>query len=183
MTRVFLWPEHKRHPVGHGIGRLIHAQHDWLPRLGIELVEDPKNAEVMACHTQRGTAPRVDILHCHGLYWSDLPHAPYSDWQRHANRDIADAAREALAITVPSDWVAEPFRRDMRINPRIIPHGVEPELFERIRDEGYILWNKNRNTDVCDPTPALELAKRLFLRDAGVGDPVQSPLQQAPIRS
>jgi len=160
MTKVFLWPGLSAAPKGSGIGRIIHAQHRYLPALGVELVSDPRKAEVFACHTQRGDAPRVDISHCHGLYWIDLEHVAYSNWQANANQKIAEAAREALAITVPSDWVAEVFRRDMRLEPTIIGHGIEPEEWDPLPNRGYLLWNKTRIADVCDPSPAFELAKR-----------------------
>ena len=160
MTKVFLWPGLSAAPKGSGIGRIIHAQHRYLPALGIELVTEPRKAEVFACHTQRGDAPRVDVLHTHGLYFIDLEHAAYSSWQANANQKIAEAAREALAITVPSDWVAEVFRRDMRLEPTIIGHGIEPEEWDPLPNRGYLLWNKTRSADVCDPSPAFELAKR-----------------------
>lgn len=160
LTKVYLWPALSASQKGTGIGRIVHAQHRYLPGLGIKLVSDAREAHLCACHTQRGDAPRVDVLHCHGLYWDDVEHAPFSNWQASANLKIAEAAREAVAITVPSDWVAEPFRRDMRLEPTIIGHGVEPEEWDPLPNGGYLLWNKNRSADVCDPSPALAMAQR-----------------------
>jgi hypothetical protein len=42
----------------------------------------------------------------------------------HANQAILETAKAAWAITVPSEWVAMPFRRDMRLSPEVIPHGL-----------------------------------------------------------
>jgi glycosyltransferase involved in cell wall biosynthesis len=44
----------------------------------------------------------------------------------------------------------------------IIGHGIELGEWGHIPGQhyGYVLWNKNRGTDVCDPTPAWELASR-----------------------
>jgi hypothetical protein len=84
-----------------GIGRIVHAQYRLLPAYGIELVS-PDRADVIACHIERGGLPRIDVLHCHGLYFDDLPHAPYSPWHHTANLRIAASARAARAITVPS---------------------------------------------------------------------------------
>lgn len=158
--KVYIWPMPSEAPKGTGIGRVVHAQYDLLPRHGITLVARPEQADVVACHTQQGRAPRVDVLHCHGLYWNDIPHAPFASWHEQANQQIISAARQALAITVPSDWVAMPFRRDMRIDPVVIGHGVEPEAWDPLDNGGFVLWNKNRPADVCDPTPAWELASR-----------------------
>lgn len=73
---------------------------------------------------------------------------------------MVEATREAIKITVPSHWVAMPFKRDMRIDPVVIGHGIEFNEWKPGKPAGYVLWNKNRPDDVCDPTPALELAER-----------------------
>jgi hypothetical protein len=160
MTKVFLWPLLSAASKANGIGRIVHAQHEFLPKHGVELVANPLDADVCAVHTQKGTSPRVDVLHCHGLYFDDLEHVPYATWHRHANHGIVQAAREALAITVPSNWVAEPFRRDMWLEPTIIGHGVELDAWDPLPNAGYVLWNKNRRTDVCDPTAAAYLGDK-----------------------
>jgi len=162
MTKVYLWPSPETHPAAHGIGRVVHAQYKYLPRLGVTLVGTPEQANVIASHTQQNAIPRLDVLHCHGLYWlGDVGSGEYSQWHTDANTRIAAAARRARAITVPSDWVALPFRRDMRVSPVIIGHGIEPDEWEPGLSAGYVLWNKNRGSDdVCDPSPAWELARR-----------------------
>lgn len=161
MTTVLIWPDPNGAPIETGIGRVVHAQYKYLPRLGIELVSDPKRAQVIAAHTQQFNLPRVDVLHSHGLYWTgDNGSGRYDRWHHNANQRIMEAARRARAITVPSEWVAMPFRRDMRRDPVIIGHGVELEEFPSARQAGeYVLWNKNRAADVCDPTPATWLAE------------------------
>lgn len=158
--KVCLNPSPKTAPTDNGIGRILAAMGKYLPALGITLVEDPEGANVVAFHAGTALGKRVDVLHCHGLYWSDVPHAEFSNWHHEANRRIIDAARRAKVITVPSDWVAEPFRRDMRIEPTVIGHGIEVDKWIPGENRGYVLWNKNRSTDVCDPAPAIELAKK-----------------------
>jgi glycosyltransferase involved in cell wall biosynthesis len=105
----------------------------------------------------------------HGMYFDFNERDPYRDPYKpnnrpqygFINRKIAEAARQARAITVPSEWAAEPFKRDMRLSPTVIPNGVDLELWEGKHPNGhYVLWNKNRAGDVCDPGPAYELAKR-----------------------
>lgn len=145
----------------HGIGRVVHAQYKWLPKLGIELVDKGKKADVYVGHTQKFDMPEISALQCHGFYWSGDPGSgQYTNWHHGVNHKIIEAAREAVAVTVPSEWVAMPFKRDMRISPRVIGHGIDLKEWKPGKSRGYVLWNKNRPTDVCDPTPAWELANR-----------------------
>lgn len=160
MLKVCISPNPGQIRDDNGVGQVVHAQYRELPSLGVELVDDPGAADVVACHITQGAMPRVDVLHCHGLYWDDLPHAPYEKWHLEANQLIAAAARQAYAITVPSAWVAEPFRRDMRIAPEVIGHGVDLDAWPVGESKGYALWNKNRPSDVCSPLPAYQLAQR-----------------------
>lgn len=160
MTKVFISPQPSQVSNDNGVGRVILAQAKHLPQHGIELVDNPDHADVIAAHISADGLPRVDVLHLHGLYFQDIPHTPYQRWHHEANRRIIEAARQALAITVPSEWVAMCFRRDMRLTPRVIGHGVDLEEWEPGENRGYVLWNKNRGGDVCDPSPAYELAKR-----------------------
>lgn len=160
MLRVCISPTPDQIKADNGVGQVVHAQYRELPTLGIALVEDPAAADVVACHIVQGAMPRVDVLHCHGLYFDDIDHAPYEKWHLEANQLIAAAARQAHAVTVPSAWVAEPFRRDMRIAPEVIGHGVDLDAWPVGQSKGYALWNKNRGTDVCDPLPAYQLAQR-----------------------
>lgn len=157
---VHLTPSLSEISDDNGVGRVVHALHTHLPAHGIELVSDPAEADVTACHIE-GQGRQIDVLHLHGLYFSDIPHEPYQAWHREANTRIIATARAARAITVPSAWVAMPFLRDMRITPVVIPHGIDLDAWYPVGDpKGYALWNKNRASDVCDPAPAVELARR-----------------------
>lgn len=168
MTKVYISPTNDEIDQSNGIGRVVHAQFRYLPNYGIEIVDNEKDADIIACHISQRGKSRVDVLHCHGLYWTGDPWSgSYVNWQHRANYDIIDAARKALRVTVPSAWVAEPFRRDMRLSPDVIGHGInigEWKVFDTDVGigNGYILWNKNRAGDVCDPKAAVELAKRGF---------------------
>ena len=158
--KIALWPSMQEISYNNGIGRVVHMQHELLPKYGVEVVTNPFDADIIACHTQQYTMPRVDVLHLHGMYWTGEPHSgKYNAWHQRANHEIAVAARRALAITVPSEWVAMPFKRDMRLVPTIIGHGIHVKDWKRGDNRGYVLWNKNRAGDVCDPTPALKLAE------------------------
>lgn len=140
-----------------GIARVVEAYTRLLPDFGFEIV-GPKTSsyDIKAVHA--GTAPDGDVAHTHGLYWT----ADYigEPWEWRANRYVVMNIQAARVVTVPSDWVAETFRRDMRINPEIVPHGIDWDRWQNVEPagSGYALWNKNRIGDVCDPTPVRHLA-------------------------
>lgn len=159
--RLYLNPQPAQVVPETGIGRVVLAQMKYLPALGFKLVSDPGKADIVACHVNRASnLPRIDVLHLHGLYYQDIPHIPYRSMHHEVNALIAQSAREALAITVPSEWVGMTFKRDMRLTPFVIPHGVDLDEWQGEENLGYVLWNKTRASDVCDPTPAYELARR-----------------------
>lgn len=142
-----------------GIRRVIEAYTKYYPKYDIELVgENSNDYDLSICHASANDR-YVDIVHCHGLYWT----ADYtaSSWEWDTNLYLVDAIKNARAITVPSEWVAQTFRRDMRINPFVINHGIEAEEWKHNYDnQGYVVWNKNRTGDVCDTTPLEILAER-----------------------
>lgn len=161
MTKVLLLPDASTIKENNGIGRVVHAQYRHLPKFDIEFVGSEDIADVVSGHTHDYGARRVDHVACHGLYWTgDRGSGKYSTWHHDANARIIASARRARVLTVPSAWVAEPFKRDMRVVPRVIGHGIDLAEWGPGRDAGYVLWGKNRRSDVCDPTPAWALAKR-----------------------
>lgn len=139
-----------------GIKRVVEAYFKYLPDYEIELVKPGEAFDLHAVHAGM-TGKDADIAHLHGLYWTADYSAP--GWEYSANANIVQALRNAKQVTVPSPWVAETLQRDMRIAPHIISHGIEMNQWEPQKHESYVLWNKNRNLDVCDPTPMIELAQ------------------------
>ena len=141
-----------------GIRRVVESYFKYLPDFGIELVNpNDTSYDLKAIHAG-ATGKDVSVAHLHGIYWSEDYQAP--NWEFSANRNIVDALRVAAAVTVPSEWVSENIKRDMRFSPFVIPHGIEWEDWQKPEPNmGYVLWNKNRNMDVCDPTPMANLAK------------------------
>lgn len=170
--KLYLSPNPDKAGNDSGVGKVVQAQYKYLPGFGIEFVSDPAEADLTAAHI--ASPFQVDVLHCHGLYWTGDQGGKYENWHSDANRAVLNAAKGAIAVTVPSNWVAEPFRRDMRINPVVIGHGLDlaewkPLPLDKRLD--YILWNKNREGDVCDPAPAIELARRGLPVISTFGDP------------
>jgi glycosyltransferase involved in cell wall biosynthesis len=155
------------HPSGYiedgqgsgGIWRVINAQARWLPEHGIELADSEEAADVVCVHAGalvQTSKPLITVNH--GLYWTHDLQWGREYWQY--NVDVIEALREAHKIIVPSEWVAQPIRRDMRKSPAVIPHGIDVEQFEPQPHEGYVLWGKPRVDVVSDPKPMNELATR-----------------------
>ena len=149
-----------------GVRRVVEAYNKYMPVFGVEFVTpDTFSYDLLSVHA--GVALGADVAHNHGLYWTeDIPTLSDYEWQ--ANVAVINSLREAKQITVPSQWVAESIRRDMRIDPHVIGHGVEWDEWQTTGDDGgYILWNKHRDFDVCNPEAVTRLArifpKRLFM--------------------
>lgn len=157
--KLFLSPV--EYSPDNGIGQVLNAQHRYLPDYGIELVTDPNETDLRAAHIW---SPLInnEILMCHGLEWNgDQP--GYEPWHGDANQAILETAKAAWAITVPSEWVAMPFKRDLRLSPTVIGHGLNLEEWEPLpvdERQDFILWNKNRADQSCNPAAAVELARR-----------------------
>jgi len=140
-----------------GIVRVVQAYHRYLTERGMTFVtrkNEPHDLSV----SHAGSAIGTDVVHCHGLYWTQEYDG--STWEWAVNKNVIEACRRAKVITVPSNWVAETFRRDMRVNPVILPHGIEWDEWQIPQEtRAYVLWNKNRSGDVCDPAPVGILAE------------------------
>ena len=159
--KVFLTPNNTQIDDANGLGKVIHAQYKYLGEFGIEFVNHPEDADIVAAHVIGDHLPRVDIAHFHGAYFSDPGSQPLEQWMTDINRRVAATARKAMAVTIPSEWAGMFLKRDMRITPHVIPNGVDLGLWEGYHSNGhYVLWNKNRVDSTVDPQAAYELAKR-----------------------
>lgn len=155
------WENIKGHNES-GIKTVIRKYFEHLPNHGIELVSpNTTSFDVLAIHAGMSNRYDVDapvVAHVHGWYWQG-DYQTYQ-WQEKANRDVTASVRYATTVTVPSEWVAMCLQRDMHIEPIVLPHGVDWANWGGGENHGYVLWNKNRNTDACDPRPVMELAQR-----------------------
>lgn len=148
-----------------GINTVIRKWFDYLHKFDIELVgKDQDSFDLLAVHagmTDRQIEGVPTISHLHGMYWS----ADYSaqTWEWAANAQIVKTIRQSKVLTVPSSWVAETFQRDMRVNPFIVPHGVDLKEWKKPSAKGkYVIgYLKNRSyVDVCNPQFLTDLASR-----------------------
>jgi hypothetical protein len=141
-----------------GISQVVRAYLRYLPQFDIEFVHaDADDFDLVAAHAGFGENG-CQVSHCHGLYWTgDLAGVK---WEYFVNSTVVKSLREASIITVPSNWVGEVIRRDMHRWPITVPHGIEWRSWQNAdaKNERYVLWNKNRAGDVCDPAPVARLA-------------------------
>lgn len=152
----------------------------YLPNYGVLITDDPREADLVVSHAGQvyGEAPRVDVSHCHGLYptaMSDIT----SGWHFAANKAVIYNLICAKRITVPSQWIADIIRRDMHVEPDVVPWAIDVDEWDTTRpDHGFVLWNKTRVDGVCSPQPLEELARRLphqpFISTFGQGKNVQT---------
>lgn len=161
-------------PGDGGIRRVVEGMQRHFPAAGVDLVDDPAKADILAAHIEIPEVwltlfPDKPIVAMnHGLYWSDV-NGEWPTWAKKANRGVMEAIRVADAVTVPSRWVADVITRHTCRVPRVIPHGLDLEEWARdankIGDDStivpYVLWDKTRPDPVCDPTPVNEVARLL----------------------
>lgn len=139
-----------------GIKRVVEAYFLHLGKFGVELVDEGRSYDLLVAHINHDET--VDVCHNHGLYWT--ADYPAVSWEWAVNAKAIDTLRRSRHITVPSSWVAESFTRDMRRSPHVVPHGIDWDAWQHdIEDNEYVLWNKNRISDVCNPEPVMELAR------------------------
>ena len=108
----------------HGIARVIEAYFKYLPEFGVEMVGEGDAYDLKVVHAGL-TGADCDVAILHGMYWTADYEA--AKWEYKSNANITEALRHAREITVPSAWVAEAFKRDMRVSPTIVPHGIDWE--------------------------------------------------------
>ena len=155
-------PERK---LSSGIEVVNFNMQKYLPTIGVEIVSTPEDADIVATHVcSPGDANYdVDVVHIHGLYPTHI--YPEESWTWHINKNVVQTIRSSWAVTVPSKWVAEIFERDMGFSPFVIPHGINSDNWYKKKAESIekhtVLWNKNRDTDVCFANHVNEIAKVL----------------------
>lgn len=137
-----------------GVGQVLKYHKKYLRKLGVKIVQDAITADVTIDHL--GCMPGAGIHYSHGLWFGKVDNG-----KAQQNAQIIETIRNARAVIVPSEYVAETFRRDFRINPYIVGHAVEYNEWQAdVEKGGYVLWNKNRASAVCNPEYMQEMAKR-----------------------
>lgn len=143
-----------------GIAQVVLNWGRYLPEFGIDIIpqNDPTPPDVSIGHSSSNKS--ADIHFSHGLLWTEeMDLGPYA---YEVNADLIESAKYARNIIVPSEWVADVYRRDMRINPYVVWHGINPTDWEHDYDRGdYVLYTKNRTKDGLDPGQINDVARLL----------------------
>lgn len=165
-------PEQAAADTTNAIHHIVLKLQKHLPAHGVELVETPEAADLIAGHAGQGSAGAVDVAHCHGLY--PTAHGGVERWHWGANKMVVSNLIGARAITVPSEWVADILRRDMHVSPHVVGWAIDADEWQPAEaHQGYVLWNKTRPDGVCNPEPMVKLAAlandQLFLSTFGEG--------------
>lgn len=150
--KVLLQPTTRQIGLDNGVGQVLANHQRYFREVDIEVVdEDALSYDLSASHL--GFNINADVHHNHGLWLGGL-----GDDRAKQNRDIVESVRRAKQVIVPSDYVARYFRRDMRLDPNVIGHGVNWDEWQGGESKGYVLWDKNRKSTICDPEPVTILA-------------------------
>ncbi|MCD6290041.1 MAG: glycosyltransferase [Anaerolineae bacterium] len=165
--KICLLPRFRLNQIG-GVARHVLALERHLVARGHEIVSNPTRADLVHVHAA-AQAPVVDVYTNHGIH----PIRPEMEsWKAEQNRVIFDNLKLAREVIAVSQWTADQWRHLVGREPHIIPNGIDLEEWRDIPrgvwrsrlgvDERtpIVLWGKSRVDDVCDPTPALELALR-----------------------
>ncbi len=145
-----------------GIGQVVTAYRKYLPAYGITFVANESAADLIVMHAAEHAKVQADVVHCHGLYPTAVEDAK-CDVCKSTNAAVIDNLRHALRITVPSDWVAQILRRDMNLQPEVMPHGITLSDWHFVTHaaEPFVLWAKGHAPGVVDTALVNQLAERL----------------------
>lgn len=130
-----------------GIAQVVINWARYLPEFGIKLVDPGQDYDVSIGHA--ASDPGADIAVSHGLLWTE--EHDFSDYAFGVNRELVATTIHAKEVIVPSEWVAEVYRRDLHIRPHVIRHGINWDEWQGGKNLGYVLWTKNRTTDGLNP--------------------------------
>lgn len=153
-------PQAAANDLTNSINQIVWRLEKLLPSRGVTLVNNHADAGLFVCHAGIGDGHRADVAHISGLY--PTAHFPHNDWHWAANEHVIENVRRAKVVTVPSQWVADLFARDMHLTTEIIPWGVDTQEWQPPTEQAsfpYVLWNKTRVDDICNPQPMNALAK------------------------
>lgn len=154
MLRIHSSPSPFHPHAAGGITSVLRAYRD-IGENDFSYVSDLKDADLQVVHagcTRTFATHCPVVVHNHGLYWTG-DDKTLGEEEFVQNRAVINALLHADQITVPSSWVAKSIQRDLRINPTVLPHGIDLDFFQpsTYPHLDYIYWNKNRVSDACNP--------------------------------
>ncbi len=144
-----------------GINTVVNSYGEIAPDYDIHFVNSGEDISIIhgGMGGRKHQSMQADIAMLHGIYFTAEYHAPR--WEKWANRLVIDNIMSAKTVTVPSDWVAKTLRKEFKIDPYILEHGVFWDYWQHDQQvkPTQIFWGKNRIfEDVCDPADLVKAA-------------------------
>jgi glycosyltransferase involved in cell wall biosynthesis len=141
-----------------GIAQVVINWAKHLPEFGVDIVQPGLPADISVGHVTSNKF--ADIHVSHGLLWTE--EMDLGGYAYQVNADLVECATRARQIIVPSQWVADVYRRDFRKDVRVIDHGVNIDEWAHNREnKGYVLYAKNRTSDGLNPSQINDVARAL----------------------
>lgn len=162
--KVFMVPTPSQAKLddSNSINQIVLKMQEHLVEFGWQITENKSEADLVARHAgmSHDGVFECDIAHTHGLYPTFHHREPH--WHSGANDNVIQTLRHARAITAPSEWVAEIFKRELNRDATVINWAIDSRQWDmQGRHKAYTLWNKTRADSTCDPTPIEYLAKSI----------------------
>lgn len=146
--------------ANNGISQVVIGMGRYMPAHGWQPTENAYEASLHCHHAGEGKGA-TDVAICHGLH----PTASYNMGEaiNEVNRLVLMDIIAAKHVVVPSQWVADILRREMKLEPHVVSWGIDLDFWKEPADTrgNYVLWNKNRADPVCDPNPMQYAAAKL----------------------
>lgn len=141
-----------------GVNRVVRDLTTQLPQYGIEVIDDPDQADTIHCHAL-AWHPNVGTYSNHGI-WAD----PQTPGAIAANEIIYRLLVGAKVVTSVAEHTTHIYRAKLNIQPRIIRNGVDITKLQSIPQNTSVptfLWAKNNMVPPNDPKSALWLARQM----------------------
>jgi glycosyltransferase involved in cell wall biosynthesis len=167
MKKVCILPAPKQNATG-GVAQHILALSKGLAACGWEVVDNVEDADIVHAHAVE-QAPVVDVFTCHGIHplKENMP-----AWQVEQNRNVFANLKHARRVIAVSEWSAQQWAPLLGLHPTVIPNAIDEKTWRKVPkgrwrerlgiDESsvIILYSKSYVSEVLDPTPAIEIARR-----------------------
>jgi glycosyltransferase involved in cell wall biosynthesis len=134
-----------------GVTRVYDGLLNYLPKHGVELVDNLDEADVLHAHIalyEKIPADKPLVVSSHGMLWTDMQ---WGGSAKTINSMCVEAYRQADVVTTPSDFVAHALARNMCMKAKVVRHGIDSTQWQVGPNEGYVLWNKARIDAANDP--------------------------------
>lgn len=139
-----------------------------LAQRGWDVVDTPDDDTLIHCHAN-GRPSRSDIYTSHGIYplAEKMPR-----WRIETNAVLFENLKLASEVIAVSRWSAAQWQNLVGRTPHIIYNAIDMNDWQHVPKGRWrsklripiktplVLWGKSGISDVCDPTPLIELALR-----------------------